>query len=109
VIHELVGHKLVHVEILIKLLCNGVFLLQRRAITMLSYDILWRIWTARNKLIFEDIMPDWIVGILPIMWLPLSKKMVAIVKEGGYNSGLLVAANNHCLMSKLGKFGSHHC
>jgi len=29
-----------------------------------------------------------------------------IVKEGGYNGGLLVAANNHCLMSK---FGSHHC
>jgi len=31
-----------------------------------------------------------------------------IVKEGGYNGGLLVAANNHCLMSKFGKFGSHH-
>jgi hypothetical protein len=31
-----------------------------------------------------------------------------IVKEGGYNGGLLVAANNHCLMSKCGKFGSHH-
>jgi hypothetical protein len=32
-----------------------------------------------------------------------------IVKERGYNGGLLVAANNHCLMSKFGKFGSHHC
>jgi hypothetical protein len=32
-----------------------------------------------------------------------------IVKEGGYNGGLLVAANNHCLMSKFGKFGNHHC
>jgi len=32
-----------------------------------------------------------------------------IVKEGGYNGGLLVAATNHCLMSKFGKFGSHHC
>jgi len=31
-----------------------------------------------------------------------------IVKERGYNGGLLVAANNHCLMSKFGKFGSHH-
>ena len=31
-----------------------------------------------------------------------------IVEEGGYNGGLLVAANNHCLMSKFGKFGSHH-
>jgi hypothetical protein len=74
-----------------------------------------------------------IVGILPIMWLPLSKKMAVIVKErrpscesqigllvqhlqpldivkeGGYNGGLLVAANNHCLMSKFGKFGNHHC
>jgi hypothetical protein len=59
-----------------------------------------------------------IVRILPIMWLPLSKKMAAIVKEkrptcesqrellmqhlqpfnivkeGGYNGGLLVAAAN---------------
>jgi len=32
-----------------------------------------------------------------------------IVKKRGYNGGLLVAANNHCLMSKFGKFGSHHC
>jgi hypothetical protein len=32
-----------------------------------------------------------------------------IVKEGGYNGGLLVAANNHCLMSKFGKFDNHHC
>jgi len=32
-----------------------------------------------------------------------------IVKEGGYNGGLLVVTNNHCLMSKFGKFGSHHC
>ena len=31
-----------------------------------------------------------------------------IVKEDGCNGGLLVAANNHCLMSKFGKFGSHH-
>jgi hypothetical protein len=32
-----------------------------------------------------------------------------IVKEGGYNGELLVAANKYCLISKFGKFGSHHC
>jgi hypothetical protein len=65
------------------------------------------------------------VGILPIMWLLLSKRWLPcesqggllvqylqplnIVKEGGYNGGLLVTANNHCLMSKFGKFGSYLC
>jgi hypothetical protein len=42
----------------------------------------------------------------------IANYMAAIVKEDGCNSGLLVAANNHCLMSKFGKFGkfgSHHC
>jgi hypothetical protein len=32
---------------------------QQSAFTMLSYGILWGIWIARNKLIFEDNKPDW--------------------------------------------------
>jgi len=39
----------------------------------------------------------------------IANYVAAIVKEEGCNGGLLVAANNHCLMSKFGKFGSHHC
>jgi hypothetical protein len=39
----------------------------------------------------------------------IANYVAAIVKEDGCNGGLLVAANNHCLMSKFGKFGSHHC
>jgi len=38
----------------------------------------------------------------------IANYVAAIVKEDGCNGGLLVAANNHCLMSKFGKFGSHH-
>ena len=39
----------------------------------------------------------------------IANYVAAIVKERGYNGGLLVATNNHCLMSKFGKFGNHHC
>jgi len=39
----------------------------------------------------------------------IANYVAAIVKEDGCNGGLLVAANNHCLISKFGKFGSHHC
>jgi hypothetical protein len=39
----------------------------------------------------------------------IANYVAVIVKEDGCNGGLLVAANNHCLMSKFGKFGSHHC
>jgi len=39
----------------------------------------------------------------------IANYVAAIVKKDGCNGGLLVAANNHCLMSKFGKFGSRHC
>jgi len=50
-------------------------------------------------------------------WLPCESQRGLLVQhlqpldivKGGYNGGLLVAANNHCLISKFGKFGSHYC
>jgi hypothetical protein len=33
--------------------------LQRRAFTVLSYEILWDILPSRNKFIFKDKQPNW--------------------------------------------------
>ena len=58
----------------------------------------------------EEIPKILIVRLVAInVQQPLTIAAATIVKEDGCNGGLLVAANNHCLMSKFGKFGSHHC